>query len=110
MDFNSLVDMLQNPPEDGLPATIYDDLRGAYDEVSSGFDSAKTKIEEMTSQNGELNDLVNSLKSKNYDLLTAVSDGSSTAESGDSDNVDDYQDDGSIDAYFQNQGNDKEKN
>ena len=69
MDFNSLVDMLQNPPEDGLPATIYDDLRGAYDEVSSGFDSAKTKIEEMTSQNGELNDLVNSLKSKNYDLL-----------------------------------------
>ena len=41
---------------------------------------------------------------------TVVSDGGSTAESGDSDNVDDYQDDGSIDAYFQNQGNDKEKN
>lgn len=79
MDFHGLLDTLRNPPEEGLPEDIYDNLQGAYDTVSENFDNASAKIDSLVKENdglnstiSGLNDTVSGLKSKAYDLMTQV--------------------------------------
>lgn len=79
MDFHGLLDTLRNPPEEGLPEDIYDNLQGAYDTVSENFDNATAKIDNLVKENdglnstiSGLNDTVSGLKSKAYDLMTQV--------------------------------------
>ena len=79
MDFHGLLDTLRNPPEEGLPEDIYDNLQGAYDTVSENFDNATAKIDSLIKENdglnstiGGLNDTVSGLKSKAYDLMTQI--------------------------------------
>lgn len=79
MDFHGLLDTLRNPPEEGLPEDIYDNLQGAYDTVSENFDNATAKIDSLVKENDGLNstitglnDTVSNLKSKAYDLMTQV--------------------------------------
>lgn len=79
MDFHGLLDTLRNPPEEGLPEDIYDNLQGAYDSMSENFDNATAKIDSLIKENdglnstiGGLNDTVSGLKSKAYDLMTQV--------------------------------------
>lgn len=79
MDFHGLLDTLRNPPEEGLPEDIYDNLQGAYDTVTENFDNATAKIDSLTKENeglnstiSGLNDTVSGLKSKAYDLMTQV--------------------------------------
>lgn len=79
MDFHGLLDTLRNPPEEGLPEDIYDNLQGAYDAVSENFDNATAKIDSLVKENdglnstiSGLNDTVSGLKSKAYDLMTRV--------------------------------------
>lgn len=79
MDFHSLLDTLMNPPVEGLPEDIYDNLQGAYDTMSENFDNATAKIDSLVKENdglnstiSGLNDTVSGLKSKAYDLMTQV--------------------------------------
>lgn len=79
MDFHGLLDTLRNPPEEGLPEDIYDNLQGAYDTVSENFDNATAKIDSLVNENeglnstiSGLNDTVSGLKSKAYDLMTQI--------------------------------------
>ena len=80
MDFNDIVSLLRQPPEGGNPDSIYDDLTGAYTRVLGRSDSADAKIAELEAANEALLAQVNDLKSKNYDLLMAVDNGSEVAE------------------------------
>ena len=73
MDFEDLISALMNPGEEGVPETIYDDLRGAYSGVSERANSADAKIAALTESNESLLSEIATLKAKNYDLLMSVS-------------------------------------
>lgn len=68
MDFAELLAMLQSPPEDGLPDTIYDDLNTAYTNDLSIRDA---KVNEHGERLQAANEEIARLKSANYDLLIA---------------------------------------
>lgn len=68
MDFASLVEMLRNPGDDGLPDTIYDDLHGAYNDAVSAGDA---RVSELQGSIQEREAEISRLKSANYDLLMA---------------------------------------
>lgn len=112
MDFEALINAVQNPGEGGVPPTIYDDIRATYQGVQDQFSSAQAKIGELTESNTTLAEQLNAMKAANYDLLTQVNAQSAPEKSegdgdGDSDNDDD-EDDGSIDAFFNKRDDDKE--
>lgn len=67
--FIDLVGQLQNPPEDGLPAGIYDDLTAEYNGVAQHLDSAQAKISEYDQKVQAYESEISRLKSLNYDLL-----------------------------------------
>lgn len=101
MDFHGLLDTLRNPPEEGLPEDIYDNLQGAYDTVSENFDNATAKIDSLVKENdglnstiSGLNNTVSGLKSKAYDLMTQVGvtgdDKQDDSESEDGRGIDDF--------------------
>jgi len=91
--FDELVGQLQNPGEDGLPPTIYDDLLAEYNTVMEGSAQVISKKDEAIQS---LNSEVSRLKSNNYDLLTQVSNGSDPI-----DGISDGEDDGiTIDGLF----------
>lgn len=92
MDFESLISTLMSPPEDGLPDTIYDDLRATYADASGRADSAAAKIEALTAENTSMIEEISRLKAANYDLLTAVPSPDNTSSS-DGDSSDDDSDD-----------------
>lgn len=68
-DFKELVNTLQNPGDDGLPETIYDDLMSSYDHDTSTRDA---KIAELTELNTTTAAEVESLKAKNHDLYVML--------------------------------------
>ena len=112
MDFEALINAVQNPGEGGVPPTIYDDIRATYQGVQDQFSSAQAKIGELTESNSTLAEQLNAMKAANYDLLTQVNAQSAPEKSegdgdGDSDDDDD-EDDGSIDAFFNKRDDDKE--
>lgn len=101
MDFHGLLDTLRNPPEEGVPGDIYDNLQGAYDTVSENFDNATAKIDNLVKENDGLNstidglnDTVSGLKSRAYDLMMQVGvTGDDKQEDSESDNgrgIDDF--------------------
>jgi len=67
--FDELLGQLQNPGEDELPPTIYDDLLNEYRTVMDGSAEIISKKEEMINS---LTSEVSRLKSNNYDLLTQL--------------------------------------
>lgn len=79
MDFHALLDKLQNPGDDGLPDDIYDNIRGAYNDLSDKAEAGAAKIDSLVSENDGLrntidglNGTVSDLKAKSYDLMTRV--------------------------------------
>ena len=110
MDFEALINAVQNPGEGGVPPTIYDDIRATYQGVQDQFSSAQAKIGELTESNSTLAEQLNAMKAANYDLLTQVNAQSAPEKSeGDGDpDDDDDEDDGSIDAFFEKRDDDKE--
>lgn len=67
MDLATLIGLLVNPPEEGLPETINDDLSSAY---QSSVDTNASQVAEFEAQIAGLHETIASLKSHNYDLLT----------------------------------------
>lgn len=113
MDFEALINAVQNPGEGGVPPTIYDDIRSTYQGVQDQFSSAQAKIGELTESNNTLAEQLNAMKAANYDLLTQVNAQSAPEKSednggGDPDDSDDEEDDGGIDAFFEKRDDDKE--
>ena len=66
MDFESLIAMMRNPGEDGIPETIYDDLSASYTEMSS---TSGAKVEEQNALIAQLSAELTAAKAHNYDLL-----------------------------------------
>ena len=112
MDFEALINAVQNPGEGGVPPTIYDDIRATYQGVQDQFSSAQAKIGELTESNSTLAEQLNAMKAANYDLLTQVNAQSApekNEDNGDTDSDDsDEEDDGGIDAFFEKRDDDKE--
>ena len=113
MDFEALINAVQNPGEGGVPPTIYDDIRATYQGVQDQFSSAQAKIGELTESNSTLAEQLNAMKAANYDLLTQVNAQSAPEKTGEdagdsSDDGEDDEDDGGIDAFFNKRDDDKE--
>lgn len=114
MDFEALINAVQNPGEGGVPPTIYDDIRATYQGVQDQFSSAQAKIGELTESNTTLAEQLNAMKAANYDLLTQVNAQSapekteSEASSDSDEDGEDEEDDGGIDAFFNKRDDDKE--
>lgn len=113
MDFEALINAVQNPGEGGIPPTIYDDIRATYQGVQDQFSSAQAKIGELTESNATLAEQLNAMKAANYDLLTQVNAQSAPEKSeddADSDDGDsDDEDDGGIDAFFEKRDDKEDK-
>jgi hypothetical protein len=88
MDFREYVETLRNPPEDGVPTSIYDDLTKAWDDFSTG---SEAKVSELQTRTKEYESEISRLKAKNYDLLmaTAGDNGSDSENDNDEDNKSD---------------------
>ena len=57
---------------DAAPETIYDDLTKTYSNVFSASDSAAAKVAAQEAELERQREVINSLKSKNFDLLMEV--------------------------------------
>ena len=57
---------------DEMPETIYDDLTKTYSNVYSASDSAAAKVAAQEAELERQREVINSLKSKNFDLLMEV--------------------------------------
>lgn len=66
--FDELIELAQNPGENGIPDSIYDDLRTAYGdemaEQSSLNEASTAKIQELEGR-------VSQLKAQNFDKMIA---------------------------------------
>jgi len=100
--FDELIELAQNPGENGIPDSIYDDLRTAHgDEVAehSSLNEASTaKIQELEGR-------ISQLKTHNYDLLVASkaepsTGGDNTDPGGDGDGDGDSEEGKGIDELF----------
>lgn len=78
MDFEELLALLQSPPEDGLPETVYDDITGLYNGAVERGDGADARIAQFEQQLAEKEAEITALKARNYELLEQV--GSTPAE------------------------------
>lgn len=87
-DFNELLDKLRNPGDDGPEPTIYDDLAAAYNDRISSADS---KITELSAAVETKDSELLKVRAHNYDLLTAVQVGNPTGARGDTDRINDPQ-------------------
>lgn len=77
MGYKEIIDSMRNPPEEGLPESIYDDLTAEYDGLVSGSEAA---IAERETANASLATENAALKAKNYDLLMSVQTGTEPVE------------------------------
>jgi hypothetical protein len=103
MDFATLIEMLRNPPEGGVPDTIYDDLSSSYNDVLSGASAKATEADTLVQS---LNAEISRLKAMNFDLLTAVPSTDPDGDEGDDNNEnDDDAESGGIDDLFTKEGN-----
>jgi hypothetical protein len=75
MEFSELVALLQNPGDDGLPETIYDDLSSSY---QLAVDGGAASVAERDASIEALTAEIASLKALNFDLLMAANAGDST--------------------------------
>lgn len=70
MTFEELLALLMSPPEEGVPETIYDDLRSSYTSMADGS-AAKVADQDAIIQG--LNAEISRLKAANYDLMVRQS-------------------------------------
>lgn len=72
-DIEELLAQLQNPGEDGVPDTIYDDIRAAHTGALEATQStAQAKIEELQAAHEATLAEVNRLKAANWDLFEQI--------------------------------------
>ena len=101
MDFESLIAMMRNPGEDGIPETIYDDLSASYTEMSS---TSGAKVEEQNALIAQLSAELTAAKAHNYDLLLQTGANSAPepeAEEPEAENPDDPDSIGDDDDFFE---------
>lgn len=102
MDFESLIAMMRNPGEDGIPESIYDDLSASYTAMSS---TSGAKIEELNAMVAQLSGELTATKAANWDLLqsapVADSGNSGDDETNDSNDSEDSDDIGTDDDFFE---------
>ena len=101
MEFAELIEALRNPGEDGIPATIYDDLSASYTDATSTRD-AKIQVTETDLAAAQAEIL--QLKAMNYDLLIAAGvDNSENSGENESENSSDESEDeiGDDDDFFE---------
>lgn len=111
-----LIQLLMEPPEGGLPDTIYDDLNASYtDEVSSFTSAADTSASEFEQAMAAKDAEISRLKAANYDLLmeaqSAIVGGDDDADADGVDNEDEDDENISIDDLYKDEddeGNDDE--
>lgn len=96
MGFSEILQSLQNPGDDGVPDTIYDDLTAEYNSVVEGGAASAAEHESVVSQ---LTDEIGRLKALNFDLL--VSAGVNDAPETPSDDSDDEPESPTIDDLFE---------
>lgn len=87
MDVEDLLALLENPGDNEIPPTIYDDLRGAYSAMNEG---SAAKVAELNATIEALTADNQRLKAHNYELLTVppVSDNENGESPEDEDNTD----------------------
>lgn len=110
MDLATLIGLLTNPPEEGLPETINDDLSSAY---QSSVDSNASQVAEFEATIAGLNETIAALKSHNYDLLVSsqaspVSTETAEDTPANAEEISDTDDDGDIDVDDLFDNSDKE--
>lgn len=82
--FDELLETLQNPGEEGVPDTIYDDLRSAHTSTVEETQSiAQAKIDELNAGVESRDANIQQLKADNWDLFQQI------PKSGDSEPADD---------------------
>lgn len=73
MGFDDLINLMMNPGDEGVPDTIYDDLRTSHgDEISQATDSASAKVAELMATIEELTGEINRLKVSNWELFEQI--------------------------------------
>ena len=73
MGFDDLINLMMNPGDEGVPDTIYDDLRASHgDEVAHATDSASAKVAELMATIEELTGEINRLKVSNWELFEQI--------------------------------------
>jgi hypothetical protein len=72
-DIEELLGQLQNPGDDGVPDTIYDDIRAAHTGALEATQStAQAKIDELVAAHEATQAEVNRLKAANWDLFEQI--------------------------------------
>ena len=77
MDIESLIAMMRNSGEDGIPETIYDDLSASYTELGS---TSGAKVAEHEATIAQLSAELSAAKAHNYDLLMQSAPAPAAAE------------------------------
>lgn len=73
MDLEHLIELLQNPGDDGPPETIYDDLRNAHTAAVDGVrETSGAKIAELEAAIGERDARIDKLMRDNWDLFEQI--------------------------------------
>ena len=72
MDPEEFATVLETLRGGEAPETIYDDLTKTYSNVFSASDSAAAKVAAQEAEIERQREVINSLKSKNFDLLMEV--------------------------------------
>lgn len=95
MDFEQMLELLRNPPEDGLPETIYDDMGASH---ASAIETREAKIAQMTADMEasiqERDSEISRLKSANYDAMMSASAGDNGEREETEDDTDDDEETG----------------
>lgn len=113
-----LLQLIMEPPETGVPDTIYDDLNTSYTEEVSGLTTAaETSANEYEQALAAKDAEISRLKAANYDLLIASQsaivedDEGDTGDAGEADDAGDEDDENiSIDDLYKNNDEDDEGN
>ena len=73
MDIEDLIGLLQNPGDDGLPDTIYDDLRAAHGSaVENVRETSGAKIAELEAAIADRDARIDKLMRDNWDLFEQI--------------------------------------
>jgi hypothetical protein len=96
MDIRDYIEALKNPPEDGLPPSIYDDLTQAWNGFS---ESSEAKVSELQTTIQGYESEISRLKAQNYDLVMAQPAGNGSDSENDNDEEKDSSSTG-IDSLF----------
>ena len=99
MGFDDLINLMMNPGDEGVPDTIYDDLRTSHgDEVTQATDLASAKVAELMATIEELNGEINRLKVSNWELFEQIPKaGDAEPDDNDNNNDDEEDDDPDLD-------------